>query len=70
MMATVPVVGLFAMQMTQGYLDIMLHTTIGKVGTTFILGSLMGSFWFINTKIGASVDDLDEDKKKRKGGLL
>lgn len=70
MMATVPIVGLFAMQMTQGYLDIMLHTTIGKVGTTFILGSLMGSFWFINTKIGASVDDLDEDKKKRRGGLV
>lgn len=69
MLAVVPVIMIISSFMTEGYWDIMLNTVVGKVGLTFIIGTVIVSFWFINSKVSSPVDDFGEDKKKRRGGI-
>lgn len=69
MLAVVPVIMIISSFMTKGYWDIMLNTVVGKVGLTFIIGTVIASFWFINSKVSSPVDDFGEDKKKRRGGI-
>lgn len=69
MLSAVPIVMIVSSFMTEGYWNIMLNTLIGKLGLTFIIGTVVGSLWFINSKVSSPVDDFGEDKKKRRGGI-
>lgn len=69
MLGSVPIIMIISSFMTDGYWDIMLNTLPGKIGLTFIIGTMIGTFWFINSKVSAPVDDFGEDKKKRRGGI-
>ncbi|MFJ8531408.1 type II secretion system F family protein [Bacillus sp. NPDC094106] len=56
MVAAIPMLISYQIATSDSYVDFMLHTTVGKVGSTVICAIIMGSIWFINKKIGAPLD--------------
>ncbi len=49
----IPAVVLYQMFFSEGYVDFMINTTVGKVGLAIITIIAFGAFWFLNKKIGA-----------------
>lgn len=56
LLVTVPMMFLFGAFVMPGYLDFMLHTTMGRIGVAFVTMILLGCMWFINAKIAAPID--------------
>ena len=40
----------------KSYIEFMTTTFTGKMGTLFIVAVLVGTFWFINTKLNAPIE--------------
>ena len=49
----IPAIVLYQIFFSDGYLDFMTNTVVGKVGTSIIAIIAFGAFWFLNRKIGA-----------------
>lgn len=56
MWAFVPIVAIFQMMTNPDYIWFMTSTTMGRVGTTVIIGVLILIAWFINAKLAAPLD--------------
>lgn len=56
MVAAIPMLISYQIATSDSYVDFMLNTTPGKVGSAVICAIIMGSVWFINKKIGAPLD--------------
>lgn len=56
MLASIPMLIAYQICTAEGYVKFMTTTTMGKVGSAVIVGVMMGSLWFINTKIGAPLE--------------
>lgn len=56
MVSAIPMLIGYQAMTSDTYINFMLNTTIGKVGSAVIVGIIMGSIWFINTQIGKPID--------------
>jgi len=56
LIGTVPAMMLFGAFIMPGYVDFMLHTTMGKIGMTGITLVVLLAIWFVNTKIASPID--------------
>lgn len=56
MCAMVPAVVVMQAVLTEGYVDFMTNTTLGKIGTAVIVTTLMLGIWFINAKVSAPIE--------------
>lgn len=56
MLAAIPAMFAYQTITNKDYLPFMLNTTMGQVGTVFLILVCAISFWFINAKIGAPID--------------
>lgn len=52
----VPGVALYQIATSDGYVDFMLHSSTGKIGTSVITASLLITLWAINKKISAPIE--------------
>jgi len=53
----VPAIAIYQTMTNDSYVDFMINTFIGKVGTAVIMSVLVGALWFINAKIGAPLEE-------------
>ena len=56
MLAAIPMFALFQIMTNANYIDFMINTNVGKIGTTVISGIFIGCIWFTNSKIGAPLE--------------
>lgn len=56
MIAAVPMFALYQLVTNDEYFTFMTKTTTGRIGTVGIIGTLIVILWFVNAKIGASID--------------
>lgn len=56
MLGAIPAMFAYQTITNKDYLPFMLNTTMGQVGTIFLIAVCAIAFWFINAKIGAPID--------------
>lgn len=56
MLGAIPMMIIYQIFTSDTYLDFMLHSTVGKIGSAVIVAIMMGAVWFINAKIGSPID--------------
>ena len=56
MLGAIPAMFAYQSMTNKDYLPFMLNTTMGQVGTVFLILVCAIAFWFINAKIGAPID--------------
>lgn len=56
MILSVPIFAIYQIATNPDYIYIMTRTTIGRVGTAGVLGTLILTIWFVNAKLGAPLD--------------
>lgn len=56
MISSIPMFALYQSFTNETYLDFMLNTKTGQLGTAFISAVILGCMWLINTKIGGPID--------------
>lgn len=56
MIITVPIFAIYQVATNPDYPAFMTTTGMGKMGTTVIIGVLIGIIWFVNAKLGAPLD--------------
>lgn len=64
MIAFVPFAVLAGKSSNPDYVKMMTQTLIGKIGSAFIIASVLFSIWFVNTKMLAPIDIVKRKKKK------
>lgn len=56
MIGSIPLVVLYQCFTSKDYVDFMINTTFGKVGSAIILTVVIGCVWFVNAKIASPLD--------------
>ncbi|PLS19685.1 hypothetical protein CVD28_04535 [Bacillus sp. M6-12] len=56
MLACIPMFAIYSALTNDTYIDFMINTSTGKIGTAVIASIFMGSIWFVNSKIGAPLE--------------
>lgn len=56
MIITVPIFAIYQVATNPDYPAFMTTTNMGRMGTTVIIGVLIGIIWFVNAKLGAPLD--------------
>lgn len=56
MILAVPMFAVYQVLTNDEYIHFMTQTTMGRVGTAGIIGTLIAIIWFVNAKIGAPLD--------------
>lgn len=56
MIGAVPAFAIYQVFTSDGYIAFMTGTTMGRIGTTVILSTLILVTWFVNVKLGAPLD--------------
>lgn len=57
MLFSVPIFAIYQAISNPDYIYFMTHVKMGKIGTTVIIGTLLIVVWFINNKLGASINE-------------
>jgi tight adherence protein B len=56
MLASIPMFAIYQIMTNDTYIDFMINTSMGKIGTAVIASVFMGCIWFVNAKIGAPLE--------------
>jgi tight adherence protein B len=56
MLGSIPMFAIYQILTNENYIDFMINTTTGKIGTAIIASVFMGCIWFVNSKIGAPLE--------------